>query len=58
LLKSLLEEMKIRFDIAQSNDTLLTEEEFFAKIDHSIQQAEEGKVKTLTKEKQKEFLGL
>jgi len=50
--------MKIRFDIAQSNDTLLTEEEFFAKIDHSIQQAEEGKVKTLTKEKQKEFLGL
>jgi len=29
LLKSLLEEMKIRFDIAQSNDTLLTEEEFF-----------------------------
>lgn len=58
MLKSLLEEMKIRFDIAQSNDTLLTEEEFFAKIDHSIQQAEEGKVKTLTKEKQKEFLGL
>lgn len=58
LLKSLLEEMKIRFDIAKSDDALMTKEEFYAKIDHSIQQADEGKVKTLTKEKQKELLGL
>ncbi len=58
LLKSLLEEMKIRFDIAKSDDTLMTEKEFYAKIDRSIQQAKEGKVKTLTKEKQKEILGL
>lgn len=58
LLKSLLEEMKIRFDIAKSDDTLMTEGEFYTKIDRSIQQAKEGKVKTLTKEEQKELLGL
>jgi len=58
LLKSLLEEMKIRFDIAKSDDTLMSKEEFYAKIDRSIQQAKEGDVKTLTKEKQNELLGL
>jgi predicted RNase H-related nuclease YkuK (DUF458 family) len=59
LLKSLLEEMKVRFEIASSaNETLMSEESFFAKIDKSINQAEKGKTKNLSKDKQKEFLGL
>lgn len=59
LLKSLLEEMKVRFEISEpKDDTLMTEEEFYAKIDRSIQQAKEGNVKTMTREKQKELLGL
>lgn len=48
LLKSLLEEMKVHFEIGQTADeTLLSEEEFYAKIDRSLKQAEEGKVKTI-----------
>jgi hypothetical protein len=59
LLKSLLEEMKVRFEIATFKDeTLLTEKEFVAKIDKSIAQAKSGKTKILAKDKQKEFLGL
>lgn len=58
LLKSLLEEMKVRFKIDKSDDALLSEEEFYAQIDKSIQQAESGKRKVLTKENQKAFLGL
>ena len=59
LLKSLLEEMKVRFEIASStNETLMSEETFFAKIDKSINQVEKGKTKNLSKDKQKEFLGL
>ena len=59
LLKSLLEELKVHFEIGENKDeTLLSEEEFYAKIDKSIKQAESGKTKILTKDKQKEFLGL
>jgi len=59
LLKSLLEELKVRFEIGESNhETLLSEDEFYAKIDKSIKQAESGKTKILSKDKQKEFLGL
>lgn len=58
LLKSLLEEMKVRFEMSKADDTLMTENEFYAKIDRAVQQAEEGNVKTLTKEEQKELLGL
>lgn len=59
LLKSLLEEMKVRFEVRKSDDeTLLSESEFFAKIDKSIKQAETGKTKKLTKDQQKQFLGL
>jgi len=59
LLKSLLEEMKVRFEIATSKDeTSLSEKDFFAKIDKSIIQAENGNTKQLPKNKQKEFLGL
>jgi uncharacterized protein YlxP (DUF503 family) len=59
LLKSLLEEMKVRFEIATSKDeTILSEKDFFSKIDESISQAENGETKILSKGKQKEFLGL
>ena len=59
LLKSLLEEMKVRFEVASSKDeTLMSEASFFEKIDKSIKQAEIGKTKTLPKNNQKEFLGL
>jgi hypothetical protein len=59
LLKSLLEEMKVRFEIAKDNDeTLLSEEEFYSKIDKSIEQAQNGQTKVLSKEAQKELLGL
>jgi hypothetical protein len=58
LLKSLLEEMKVRFEIATKDETLLTKKEFVAKIDKSIAQAKSGKTKILVKDKQKEFLGL
>lgn len=41
----------------EKDDTLMTEEEFYAKIDRSIQQAKEGKTKTIhTKEELHEFL--
>jgi hypothetical protein len=59
LLKSLFEEMKVRFEVMKSDDeSLLSEAEFFAKIDKSIQQAETGKTKKITKDQQKQFLGL
>jgi hypothetical protein len=59
LLKALLEEMKVRFEIGKSNeDVLLSESEFISKIDKSIEQAQSGKTKKLTKEQQRNFLGL
>ncbi len=59
LLKSLLEEMKVRFEIATTKDeALLSERDFFAKIDKSIDQAANENTKPLPKENQKEFLGL
>lgn len=59
LLKSLLKEMKVQFNVLKSEEkVLLTDEEFYAKIDRSLKQAKEGKVITLSKEKQREFLGL
>lgn len=59
MLKSLLEELKVRFEVVENEDkTLLSEAEFYAKIDKSVKQAEDGKTKVLSKDKQKEFLGL
>ncbi len=59
LLKSLLEEMKVRFEVGKSNqETLLSEIEFISKIDQSILQAASGKTKKLTQTEQKQFLGL
>lgn len=40
------------------DDICMTEEEFYTKIDNSIRQVEAGQVVTLSKDKQKELLGL
>jgi hypothetical protein len=59
LLKSLLEEMKIRFEIEnKSEKAILSKSEFLTKIDKSILQADAGNVFKLDKNNQKEFLGL
>ena len=59
LLKSLLEEMKVRFEIGKSDEsTVLTEDEFIAKIDKSIEQVKNGQVTRIAKEDLKDFLGL
>lgn len=42
-IKTFLEEMKIRFKTEKEDDTLMTEEEFYVKIDRAKQQAKEGK---------------
>lgn len=59
LLKSLLEEMKVRFELSSTeNEAPHCEEDFLTKIDRSIHQAERGQTKTFPKDKQKEFLGV
>jgi len=59
MIKYLLEEMKIQFEIGSTKDeTSLNEKEYYAKLDKSISQAEAGKTKFLPKDKQKEFLGI
>mgnify|MGYP001120844827 FL=1 len=54
-IKTFLEEMKIRFKTEKQDDTLMTEEEFYVKIDRSIKQAEEGKVVEYTPELEKKL---
>jgi len=59
LLKSLLEEMKVRFEITKSDEEEpMSKREFYAKIDKSIQQAENGQVTRIKKGELKTFLGL
>ena len=59
LLKSLLLELKVNFEIKTSNDdSLLSEKDYCAKIDKSISQAEKGQTKKISKEEQRKFLGL
>lgn len=59
LLKSLLEELKVNFEIKNDKEaTLLNKDDYYAKIDKSIAQAANGEIKKLPKDKQKEFLGL
>ena len=59
LLKSLLEEMKVRFEMGDFNDTsLLNKKKQFDKIDKSIAQAQNGELKSISKDAQKELLGL
>ncbi len=49
VIKAFLKEMKIRFEV-EKDDTEMTKEEFFAKIDRAKQEGKEGKVKPLTPE--------
>jgi len=42
----------------QKDDTLMSKEQFFAKIDRALEQAKQGKTRTLSKEEQAAFLGL
>ena len=58
VIKAFLKEVKIHFRTEKKTITLMTEEEFYAKIDHSIKQAKEGKVKRIKEEDLKAFLGL
>ncbi|MDR2813641.1 MAG: hypothetical protein LBB79_03155 [Prevotellaceae bacterium] len=39
------------------DDTLMTKEKFFAKIDHALQQCEDGHCRELTPEYHKELFG-
>ena len=51
--------MKVRFEVGTSSEnSLLTENEFIAKIDKSIREAESGKIKKLMQNEQKQFLGI
>jgi hypothetical protein len=59
LLKSLLEEMKIRFVLeSDDEDTKYSADHYFSKIDKSIEQASQGKRKKISIEEQKNLLGL
>ncbi|MFY7743280.1 MAG: hypothetical protein ACOVQR_11570 [Flavobacterium sp.] len=59
LLQSLLEEMKVRYIIDKAeNNSKMTKEEFFQKIDSSLDEAEKGKTIKISKEEQKTLLGL
>jgi len=54
ILKALgAKKMKVKED-----ETKMSKEEFFAKLDHSIEQAKRGEVYELTPEQQKNLLGL
>ena len=57
VIKALLEEMKVKFKApAQERDeTLMTKEQFYAKIDRAAKQAEAGKKIKLTPEIEKEL---
>ncbi|MCJ8498390.1 hypothetical protein MVI27_08965 [Chryseobacterium salipaludis] len=43
VIKAFLKEIKIRFEV-EKDDTEMTKEEFFAKIDRAKQEVKEGKV--------------
>lgn len=58
LLQSLFKEMNIRFEIEENDDTRMTKEEFYTKIEEAKQEAREGKVTRVKKEDLKSFLGI
>lgn len=59
LLKSLFKEMKVRFEVGKADEQdQYSEKEFIAKIDKSLNQAKAGKTTKLSKDQQKELLGL
>lgn len=51
--------MKIRFEVDKKDDhTLFSEEEFYSKIDRSIEQAKAGYIKSISREELKNHFGL
>ena len=50
LLKSLLEEMKVHFEIGKSDDTAMSEEEFYKKIDLAKEDIKQGRYVEYTPE--------
>lgn len=58
-LQNLFQEMQIKFEVKEFFDeSKLTEEEFYKKIDKSIEEAEKGNTVKLDPKSQKDFLGL
>ena len=53
VIRALLEEMKVKFKM--KDETLMTEKEFYAKINRAAKQAEAGKKIKLTPEIEKEL---
>ena len=59
LLKLLLQELRVHFEIESNNDKTLSDEKaYYGKLDKSIAQAEKGETKRLTEPAQKQFLGI
>lgn len=59
LLKSLLEEIKVHFEMGRNDEQVVfSEKDYVAKIDKSLNQIALGETKKLDKEQQREFLGL
>lgn len=56
VIKAFLKEMKIKFK-TEKDDTRMTKEEFYRKIEESSRQAKEGKVTRLTPELREELFG-
>lgn len=57
LIKSLLEEMNVRFEVGRSDNALMTEDEFRAKIDQARQEAKDEKgTRIETKEELRAYL--
>jgi hypothetical protein len=58
-LQNLFQDLNLKFEVKEFvDDSKYTQDEFFAKIDKSIEQAESGKTFKLDPKSQKEFLGL
>jgi hypothetical protein len=59
LIKALLEEMQVKFKpkVEEKDTTLLTKEEFHAKVNRASRQAEAGKKIKLTPELENELFG-
>ena len=57
VIKALLEEMKVKFKMPdrEKDETLMTEKEFYSKINRAAKQAEAGKKIKLTPEIEKEL---
>lgn len=59
LIKSLMSEMGIAFEFeSDESKTKFSEKDFYQKLDKSIKQSEEGLTRRISRDEQKELLGL